>query len=102
MIFSPGTPFNIQAVTSVTSYITSASTCWPIPGQKKESVITVDEEDLKNVFTLKFELFNDHNESSAVHFWCKENCNDLFLFGPGQVSFRTEEDAMAFKLRWME
>ena len=34
--------------------------------------------------------------------WCLENCNDSwFVYNENYVFFDTEEDAMAFKLRWL-
>lgn len=35
--------------------------------------------------------------------WCKENCPEPFYGADTSViwSFRNEEDAMAFKLRWL-
>lgn len=33
--------------------------------------------------------------------WCKENCNErYFVYNENYVFFETEEDALAFKLRW--
>lgn len=34
--------------------------------------------------------------------WCKANCNDkYYVYNENYVFFKTEEDAMAFKLRWI-
>jgi len=34
--------------------------------------------------------------------WCKENCNDkYFVYNENYIFFETEEDATAFKLRWL-
>jgi len=34
--------------------------------------------------------------------WCKENCNErYFVYNEYYIFFKTEEDAMAFKLRWL-
>ena len=33
--------------------------------------------------------------------WCKANCNEkYFVYNEHYVFFKTEEDAIAFKLRW--
>ena len=33
--------------------------------------------------------------------WCKENCNGLYNGGLYTFWFQDEQDAMAFKLRWI-
>ena len=53
---------------------------------------------------IEFHILISWNKESVE--WCEENCKDHYVFGHFSyngpfVYFKSEEDAAAFKLRWM-
>lgn len=54
-------------------------------------------------------ITRNENDYASIRNWCKENCSDLVVYGVNgsdngshdMIYFSNEEDAMAFKLRWL-
>lgn len=50
---------------------------------------------------VKFQGTIDMRRDEEYSKWCKTNCNEkYFVYNENYVFFQTEEDAVAFKLRW--
>ncbi len=54
-----------------------------------------------NFYFYRFFVELDNEQHYEAALWCEENCQDKWLVGIEESDFVNEEDAMAFKLRWI-
>ncbi len=60
----------------------------------------VEKTDCKIMISFPKNISSDRETEYII--WCKENCNArYFVYNENHVFFKTEEDAIAFKLRWL-
>ena len=50
-------------------------------------------------YSIITHLYDEKQYDAAI--WCEENCIDEWLVGARTSAFKNEQDAMAFKLRWI-
>lgn len=43
----------------------------------------------------------EHEDKDEMNIWCEESCNGSYYSGVYAFWFQDEQDAMAFKLRWI-
>lgn len=62
----------------------------------------LSENDLRKVFNYWYRVSDKAIPYSKKHVeWIKENCNGDYLFHGGHWFLKEEEDAVAFKLKWL-
>lgn len=68
----------------------------------------IKENQLRNIisrfmtYCIEFDKVVDDRETFIeMYQWCEDNFYDRYCFWIDQIDCRTEEDAIAFKLRWL-